>query len=235
LARDETWERIQRTGQLRVAMDASYPPFEWIDEDGQFVGYDVDLASALGKRWGVSVQLMSLHFDGLYDAMLADKCDIIVSALPHDPMLTRDVLFSQSYFDAGIVILAMQGGGEIKQRADLRGRRVAVELGSEAHQLARRLTRDDGLDLTILARRTAKETLDDLASGVAELVFCDRVVALGYLGAYPDLLIVGPPLAADPYVIAAPFRARELMTQINQALEAWRAEGYLEELAARWF
>ena len=52
-------------------MDASYPPFEVVDEQGSYRGLDVDLAQALASRWGVEVAFVNIAFDGLYDALLA--------------------------------------------------------------------------------------------------------------------------------------------------------------------
>ena len=52
---DPTWERMTRSGVLRVGMDATYPPFDTFDGAGQFAGYDVDLVTELGRRWGVRV------------------------------------------------------------------------------------------------------------------------------------------------------------------------------------
>ncbi|MCJ7620524.1 MAG: transporter substrate-binding domain-containing protein, partial [Anaerolineae bacterium] len=68
LPKDETWERIQRDGVMRVAVDASYPPFEYIDVAGNLVGYDIDLAHELGRSFGVDVEFVIISFDGLYDA-----------------------------------------------------------------------------------------------------------------------------------------------------------------------
>lgn len=101
---DPTWERLQQSGVVRVCMEAAYPPFEAQDAEGRFSGYDVDLMQELARRWSVSVDFVNVHFDGLYDALLADKCDLVVSALPYDETLTEDVLYSPSYFNAGLLL-----------------------------------------------------------------------------------------------------------------------------------
>ena len=54
LRRDETWPRILREGVLRVGMDASYPPFELVDDEGRFRGYDVDLVTELARRCDIA-------------------------------------------------------------------------------------------------------------------------------------------------------------------------------------
>jgi len=86
---DPTWGRMTRSGVLRVGTDATYPPFDTFDGVGQFAGYDVDLVTELTRRWGVRVEFVNIHFDGLYDALQTGKCDVLVSALPHDETVMR--------------------------------------------------------------------------------------------------------------------------------------------------
>ncbi|HHX43161.1 MAG TPA: amino acid ABC transporter substrate-binding protein [Chloroflexi bacterium] len=231
---DPTWERIHREGQLRVGMDASFPPFEVVDGDGRFVGFDVDLATALAERWGVGVRFVDVHFDGLYDALQADKFDLIISALPYDRTMTRDVAYSVSYYDAGELLL-VPAGANTASIADLDGGVCGVELGSTAHQLVRQVVRDRGLAIEVVAAREAEELPEQLLSGALDGIVCDSLTAHDWMGRWPDLQVVGPPLTSDPYVIAARPDSPELLQQVNLALREWRTSGYLEELQARWF
>ena len=230
---DRTWERIQRTGVLRVGMDASYPPFEWLDKSGRFRGVDVELARALAERWGVEVQFINIHFDGLYDALKTAKCDLIISALPYDRTMTKDVLYSQSYFNAGQVLLVRVDGPNIRTPEDLDGRVVGVELGAEAHQLARLLQREK--DLQILVRREPEDVLALLLQAKVAAIICDRVTACEYLQQHRELRLVEPPLTDAPYVIAVPLGSFVLLEQVNLALSEWRANGFLATLQRRCF
>jgi polar amino acid transport system substrate-binding protein len=232
---DPTWERIHREGVVRVGMDASFPPFEVVDEHGRFAGLDVDLATALAERWGVGVQFVNVHFDGLYDALHADKFDLIISALPYDRTMTRDVAYSISYYDAGQVLLAPVTAGEVQSIADLDGRRCGVELGSEAHQLVRQLARDRGLSIEVVPVREVGELPERLLAGELDGVVCDSLTAHDWMARWPGLRLAGPPLTSDPYVIAARPTSPELLNQVNLALREWRADGYLDELQDHWF
>jgi ABC-type amino acid transport substrate-binding protein len=241
LQRDAVWERIQRERVLRVGMDASYPPFEVVDQQGRFSGLDVDLAQALATRWGVQVRFVVVHFDGLYDALKSDKFDIILSALPYDRTQTRDLRYSQSYFNAGQVLLAREDDLALRSVSDLAGKKVAVELGSEAHQLARTLARDQGIAVEIVTRREMGEVAALLRSGEVAAILCDRVTAYGLMhppaGAAQaaPLRLVGPSLSSAPYVLAARPEAQELIRQVNAALDEWQRSGFLDELQRRWF
>jgi polar amino acid transport system substrate-binding protein len=240
--RDVAWERIQRDGLLRVGMDASYPPFQVVTDDGEFFGLDVDLARALGAHWGVDVVMVNVHFDGLYDALRTNKFDLIISALPYDRTMTRDLRYSQSYFDAGQVLLVggdrvdIEGLGDLfDDGEDSAPISIAVELGSEAHHLARRLTRDQGLPLEVLPQREMAGAVALLRNGEADGLLCDRVIAYDLLREHGDLHIAGPPLTSEPLVIAALIDAPILMEQVNAALSEWQTDGTLEALRARWF
>ena len=232
---DDTWARIGREGVLRVGMDASYPPFGLVDDAGHFSGFDVDLGIELALRWGVTPQFTNLHFDALYDALKTGKFDLIISALPYDRTMTRDVLYSQSYFDAGHVLLARGDNVHLLSFADLAGGSVSVELGSEAHQLVRQLSRDRGLSVEVLAQREWDAAAALLTDGKVDALVCDMVTARGLLKRGEELRLVGPPLTDEPYVIAASRDSLVLMAEVNAALQEWRTNGLLQDLQRRWF
>lgn len=232
---DPVWDRIRAEGVLRVGMDASYPPFENVDSQGQFSGLDVDLAEALARRWGVQVRYVNVHFDGLYDALRSDKFDLIVSALPYDRTMTRDLAYSISYFNAGQVLLVQGEQTELATFADFGGRRVAVELGAEGHQLARALARDQGLSVEVLPARELEGALALLRAGEVSAVICDRVAATTCMQQDSGLRITGEPLTQQPYVIAALPTAPVLMQEVNGALQEWQNDGYLDGLQDKWF
>ena len=234
-AGDAAWTHIQREGVLRVGMDASYPPFERVDDQGHYSGFDVDLATALAQRWGVTPIFVNVHFDGLYDALKAEKFDLIISALPRDRTMTRDLLYSGSYFNAGQVLVVPCDDEQPQSVSDLDGKCVAVELGAEAHQLVRQLSRDKGLSIEIIARREPEQVVALLGEGTVDALVCDRIAAYGILHREEGLCLGGVPLTNEPYVIAARIESPTLTAEVNAALETWRADGFLEELQNRWF
>jgi ABC-type amino acid transport substrate-binding protein len=231
-ARDETWERLQRERILRVGMDASYPPFEAIDAEGRFFGLDVDLATAIAEAMGCQPQFVNVHLDGLYDALQVNKLDLIISALPYDAMMTRDVWYSTSYFDAGQVLVMLNDHAQPLARQN--PLTVAVELGSEAHQLARRLVRDEGYAWEIIAFREPTELWEALLQGSANAALCDRVAALIAHRENPSLTVLDPPLTSEPYVIAMRQDSRRLLQEVNRLLQNWHSSGMMAELLERW-
>ena len=102
---DKTLERVRATGELRVGLDASFPPFESLDAEGNVLGFDADLAHAIAARLGAEPVFVNVGFDGLYDALWAGRVDVIISGLPYDPRRTQDVNYSMPYFNAGQVLV----------------------------------------------------------------------------------------------------------------------------------
>ena len=66
---------------------------------GQIVGLDVDLARAIAFDLGVEAEFVNIGFDGLYDALLARRVDMVISGLPYDPRWTQDVAYTLNYFN----------------------------------------------------------------------------------------------------------------------------------------
>ncbi len=223
-------DRVLESGLLRVGMDASFPPFEYVDEEGNLVGYDVDLAREIAERLGVEPQFIAnLPYDGLYEALDAGRVDVVISALYVDP--TRGAAFTPPYFNAGQVLAVPAGEEEITGMEDLAGRTLAVEFGSEgdleARSWGRRLQ-----DLTLLPCQTAGQALERVMAGEADAALVDHLSALL---AGDGIELVGEPITDVPYGIAVQREERDLLTAIQDALRDIRADGTLERLENRWF
>ncbi|UCC65234.1 MAG: amino acid ABC transporter substrate-binding protein [Anaerolineae bacterium] len=234
---DQSLRHLQTRGELKVCMDASYPPFEWIPESApadHIVGLDVDLAQAIAARLGVTATLVNVGWDGLYDSLLVGKCDAIISALPYDPTRTEEAAFSISYFNAGPVLLRQAGDTGVSGPEDLAGRTLAVTWGSagdvEASALQRKLR-----DLTVRRMPDPVEVLDALRAGEVDAALTDHLTALQATYISSDLAVVGGPLTDDLYVIAVRRGEAALLAAINEALIAFRDNGMLEALKESWF
>lgn len=227
-------DRILETGVLRVGMDASYPPFEYIDGEGNLVGLDVDLGRELAARLGIQARFVAnLSYDGLYDALTADQVDVVISALYVDPARMADFAYSNSYFNAGQVLVVRADNGEIAGMADLSGRTVAVEWGSEGDVVARTWARRL-VGLTVLPCPTAEDALARVASGEADAGIVDHLSALGAIGRGEPLQIVGEMLTDEPYAIAVRREDGALLRAINGILVAMEEDGTLPRLRQKW-
>lgn len=231
---DATWAAMQSRGTWRVGMDPSFPPFQSLNDAGQPVGYDVDLAHALAAQWGLTAEIVPIGFDSLVDALIAGRVDSVVSALPYDPRLTRDVTYSAPYFEAG-VRLAVRADSPITGTAGLTGAQVAVEWGSMGDMVGRRLQRAGGA-LTLRPAATPDEAVAALVNDPSvDALLIDQVSLRQAQGAGAAIVAIGPALESNPYVIAMPMRAYDLHTQVADTLSRLRADGAFDALEERWF
>lgn len=238
LRRDSTWQSMQARGTWRVGMDPSFPPFESLDASGSPQGYDVELAHKLAAEWGMDVEVVSIGFDSLVDALQAAKVDAIASAYPYDARLTRDVSFSQPYFDSGLR-LVVPPESLIQDNTDLNGKRVGVEWGSEGDMVGRQWQRE-GIDLALVPFETPQDAVAALAgkhdgSEAVDAILVDSVTLRQAQAAGAGLSAAGPYVTSNPYVIVVPRRASDLLQQINIGLEQLRASGELDRLEQKWF
>jgi ABC-type amino acid transport substrate-binding protein len=232
-ARDLAWERIEAEGRILIGMDASYPPFEFVNGEGILMGYDVDLAHRIGEELGVEAHFVSVARDGFYDALAARKVDAIISALPYDATQTQDVAYSPEYFDAGQVLLVREDERSIASADDLGGRVVGVELGSGAHmELARRARRTD-FELRFFASTEA--AIQALVAGQMDAAATDAVAAYGFGLGHGGVKQAGKSLTEEAYVIAVRIDSFMLGVKLNEALSRLSQEGFVEDLNMRWF
>lgn len=235
---DDTWERVLESGVLRVGMDASFPPFEYVAADGTLAGLDVDLAQELGRRLGVEVQFVAnLPYDGLYDALAVGRVDMVISALVVNPDRMADFAYSASYFDAGQVLVvsssSVPSAGGIEKMADLGDRALAVEFGMEgdleARKWARRLS-----GLSVIQYQTAKEAVAAVVAGKVDAALVDHVSALAATGSESGLAIVETPVVEQLYAAAVHRDSRHLLRAINGTLADMAADGMMESLVDEW-
>jgi ABC-type amino acid transport substrate-binding protein len=234
---DKSLRDLQARAELKVCMDASYPPFEWIPEGSpadHIIGLDVDLSQAIAARLGVTATLVNVGWDGLYDSLLVGKCDALISALPYDPTRTEEAAFSISYFNAGPALLVRAGQTAVTGPKDLAGRTLAVTWGSsgdvEASALQRKLR-----DLTVRRLPDPAEVLEALRAAEVDAALVDHLAALQAVYAGDGLAIAGEPLADDLYVIAVRRHENALLEAIDGALVALRDDGTLDAIKETWF
>ena len=233
LRRDPVWQTMQRDGVWRVGMDPSFPPFEWLDANGQPTGYDVALAERMAAAWSLRLEIVPIGFDSLIDAVQTGRVDSVISALPFDERLTEDLAYSIPYFDAGIV-LAVHRDRALPSVDQLTNQRSGVEWGSMADMVGRRLQRT-APDLQLIPFETATAAVAALVAGEAvDALLVDNVTLRVNQVAGAPLVAVGNTLESNPYVIGMGRNAFELQQRVQTTLTTLQESGTLKELEAQW-
>jgi ABC-type amino acid transport substrate-binding protein len=228
---DRYLEKIKSAGVLRVGVDPTYPPFEMV-KDGNVQGYDADLARAIAADLGVKTEFHTLALDTLYDALAADKVDILISALPFVYERQADVRYSTPYYQAGQVIIVRSDDSHIASLADLHDKTVGVELGSAADTEARCLARAAVPSMQVRSDyHSADEAMTALLDRQVEAAITDNVSAQTFGSAHPrQLSILSPPITDEPYVIAMPVQATGLSASVDATITRLRSSGELAKM-----
>lgn len=222
----DSWQQITQRGTLRVGLDPTYPPFENLDGD-DLSGIDIDLMRALGEEIGLEIQFDFIGYDGLYDALLTGRVDVLASALIVDETRTKEFAYSQSYFNAGQV-LVVAANSQVESMADVDA--VAVELGAAGHVVA---TQEQQLrDLTILTYGTADEALNALLTGEAAAALTDSISAGLYLVSQPELTVADEAVTVEPYALVTRATDATLLRNLNAALQSAISNGDLDRIVS---
>ncbi len=234
---DRAWSRIQNERVLRVATDASYPPFSAVGPDGALYGLDVDLARALGERLGVDVRIENITYDALLQAVASERVDLVISAFVADPGQLDDAAYTRSYFVAGIrAVVPATDTTTLEAQAPwvwARDRRLGVEYGSAGDVLTRQWARRVG-GVTTQPYPTAAEALAGLEAGEVSAALVDAVTAFGFVSGSSGYVLTGPTLDPEPYVIATGAHSSRLFGEVNRLLAELEQDGTLPALRERY-
>lgn len=218
-------------GELRVAIDPSNPPFAFPD-GASFSGIEPEIAQAIGERLGVPVQLVPQGFDGLYDAVRADRADFALGALVVNPARTGDVRYSMPYFNAGAVLVVSGDTPPAEPASGFSGR-VALAYGTdeqtEAERWLRRVT-----PFEIRPYETRQDALDAVRLGDADAALVDSVTAGRYRAAHPEWASSVVGVTVVPYAGAMRLDRRALGDAVERALQDVMSDGTLQTILARY-
>lgn len=217
---------------ILYATNPEYPPFEYVEGD-EVVGYDVDLINAIGAKIGVEFQPESMAFDAVVSAVQTNKDMIGLSGISITEERKLSVNFSDGYIDAGLVVI-MKADAGFATVDDLKGKTIGVQLGTTSDFKAEEIT---GADNVSTYSSFINATLD-LQGNKIDAVIVDGPVGQAILASLndPTLVIADIDLgAADWYGIAVNKDNTELLDKINGALAELKAEGFMEELAAKYY
>ncbi|MBI5666600.1 MAG: amino acid ABC transporter substrate-binding protein [Chloroflexi bacterium] len=218
-------------GEMRVGVDASYPPFAVATADDLF-GLDIDLGRAIAERIGMPLRFVNMGYDGLYDALKADQVDVVISALLIDSSRTNDVLYTLPYYNAGFVLVS-RADQPLTTMNDMSGHALAYEFGSDADTFARAwLRRIPPFETRPYELPTY--ALDAVRLGEADAALVDATSARLYLRDHPDWDAPMRYVSDSLYAIAVRINRGQTWEAVNAALQSLINDGTLAEIMRRW-
>jgi polar amino acid transport system substrate-binding protein len=216
-------------GRIRVAVDATYPPFESVDASGAIVGFDVELVRAVARETGLEVEVINQPFAGILPGLAQGKYDAVISCLTITPERAKEVDFSRPYYDAGQVIAVREADASVRSLADLKGKTIAAQIGTTGFDAASRVE-----GATPKAFKEIELAYLELLAGRADAVINDEPPTRIYLKDHGGIRIVGPPFTEERYGIAVRKGNADLLAKIDAGLAKVAASGEFERLKVRW-
>jgi polar amino acid transport system substrate-binding protein len=229
---------LVRPGVITFLSDTTYPPQESIDPATQkAVGFDIDVATALAVKMGLSATIVKTDSPQIVGALLAKKGDAVISALPITADLQRQVAFV-AYFQAGQSILVRKGNpGAVGGLADLCGKNVAVQVQSPEQNSLDEANGDacKGNHIVVHVYPTDLQAVLTLKQGHADAALDDSPVAAYFVKQNPDQLeLAGSPFKLNPEGIAVDPKNGDLVRAIQQAMLAIYQDGTYRQILVKW-
>lgn len=221
---------------LIAATEPTYPPFESADEDGNIVGFDVDLLMAIAEDQGIEVEFKTFEFDALIPALQADSADIIAAAMNVTPERAEEVDFSDTYFASAKTILVAKDNTEIKAPEDLTSEmKVAAQIGTSEADYVQGLADEGKIKEAVVLNQTTACILQ-LQNGDVDAVMMDAPVANVYLEKNADT-VKALDAQIDPADMAFAVKKgnTELLDKLNAGLKNVVDNGTYDKLVAKWF
>ena len=216
---------------ITVGSDTAYPPFEFVDESGTIVGFDVDLLDAICEELNCTARFVTTGFDGIFAALRAGEFDAVASAVTITTERDRVVDFSRPYLNAGQIVTVAKDS-DILGPADLFGKVVGVQLGTTGDLEAGTFTGE----ANVRRYQTIDLAMAALAQGDLEAVVADAPTSATIVAAqFTDrLMLVGAPFTTEYYGIAIQESTPELTEAFDLAIAELIETGKLIDIAQKW-
>lgn len=232
---DDLLSTIKERGYITVAMEGTWAPWTYHDEDDNLVGFDVEVAKAVADELGVDVQYQEGEWDGLLAGVQSGRYDIMVNGVGYTEERAQAYTFSDPYCYNKTALIVRGDNEDIKSLEDLDGKTTCNSANSTYQLIA------EEYGANVLDVETLDGTLEMVLAGTdrADATLNAEASFLDYMNAHPDanLKIVDYYPESEKVCIIMPKgdSSDSLKEAINSAIEKLRADGALSELSNKYF
>ncbi|GGB44276.1 transporter substrate-binding domain-containing protein [Virgibacillus dakarensis] len=215
---------------LKMATSADFPPFESRNPNGEFEGFDIDLANLIADELGYKLKIEDMKFEGLIGSLQADRVDMVMAGMSATKDRRKNVAFSNAYNRSGEMFIS-QPDNKIDDLASLKGKTVGVQLGTIQEEGAKKLSEEYGFEVKKVD--DSKILIQELNSNRIDVAYMDKTVAVGYIEAQGLAGFDDPTTSSPGMGIAFP-KDSDLVDDVNKVLEKLEENGKLQELKEKW-
>jgi polar amino acid transport system substrate-binding protein len=217
--------------KIRIATDATYPPFETVDEKTkEMVGFDIDLINAVAKKANLDIELVNVNFDPLLAGISQCQYDAAISAITITEERQKSIGFTDGYINAGQIVTINKETTDIKTVDDLKGKTIGVQIATTGAIEAGKIE-----GATVKTYDTVDLAFMDLKNKQVDAVVADYPTSLAFVKVNSDKLVTtGDPFTQEVYGIAVCKTNTDLLNKLNTALKAVKDAGTIKDLETKW-
>jgi len=217
--------QVQAKKELRVGLDPGFFPFEMKTPKGEMVGFDIDMINAFAQSIGAKATFIDTRWEGIIPALVARKFDLIVSGMTITEERKKTLLFSEPYYQAGLVaMVSSKNKQKIKKAADLNQPSVsiAVKVGTTGDIFATKAYPK--------ARLRKLDSQSDCANAVAlgkvDAFIYDKPFLQLFASKFTDkAYVLDEGLTVEEFGVAARKSDKKLIAAFNSFLKKWKEDG----------
>ena len=212
-------------GKLTMSTNAAFPPYESTDDNGNFVGIDIDVATAIAEKLGLELQVDDMDFDAALLAAQNGKSDLVMAGVTvtEDRQLVMD--FSDSYA-TGIQSIIVKEDSDVATPDDLADKMIGTQRGTTGYIYCS----DDFGDEHVTPYDDGLTAVQALVNGQVDAVVIDNAPAKEFVAANPGLKILDTAYAEEDYAIGVAKGNTAMLDAINGALEELKNDGTLQAI-----
>ena len=216
-------------GKLTMSTNAAFPPYESTDDNGNFVGIDIDVAAAIAEKLGLELQVDDMDFDAALLAAQNGKSDMVMAGVTvtEDRQLVMD--FSDSYA-TGIQSIIVKEDSDIASPDDLADKMIGTQRGTTGYIYCS----DDFGDEHVTPYDNGLTAVQALVNGQVDAVVIDNAPAKEFVEANPGLKILDTAYAEEDYAIGVAKGNTAMLDAINTALEELKNDGTLQAIVDKY-
>ncbi len=236
----DQWDTYVKNGEITIGFDNTFVPMGYEDEDGSNVGFDIDLANAVFKEYGITVKWQSINWDMKETELNNGTIDLIWNGYSITDERSEKVLFTDPYMVNEQVLVTKKSSG-ITSFADMKDKVLGAQSGSSGYDAFTshpEVLKDivSGGDAT--QYETFTQALIDLKNDRIDGLLIDKVYANYYLeqeGELDNYNIISSEFDGEDFAVGARKADKTLVKKINQAFKKLYQDGTFQEISNKWF
>jgi polar amino acid transport system substrate-binding protein len=222
--------KVKEKGKITMAMSGQYPPFNFVNDQNELTGFDVEIGREIAKRIGVTGVPMTTAWDGIIAGLLAGKYELICGSMAITEARLKSIDFSDPYYRSGAQLFVKKGSA-VKSVADMKGKKLGVTLGTTYEQWVR----DNIKGIDIRTYKGVPDMILEVANGRIDGFITDKIVgALAIKEKAVPIELAGDLLYEEKMGIAMRQGNPELKAAINKALLSMKEDNSYHDISMKW-